>query len=905
MAFNQAQNLNIQPGIQAQTVVHLSQGDDGSTLTFYLYNGSEPLDLSGLTVSVHGVRADGAGFGPFTVALGTENAVIVTMESDMTAVVGAALAELTLSNGSATVGTANFAMLIETATFPNGPLYSTDLSVYQQILSYVQSIPGAITAEMAAADSTLQSNINAEAAARAAADTILQGQIDEFVALTPGSTTGDAELTNIRVGADGVTYPTAGDAVRANDSALKSQITKYNAYDILSEYKKTSGTSNGITYTWNGDVCTVNGTSTNYSANNIYNGTLPEEIVPGSKYDVRYSTTDTNAVLRIIFSKADDTVIETMYFPSGRTIEVPANAAKWNVGLFVTLNKTISNAVVSNVAVLSAKTNKELHDMIESGFIPHGLLADGTDFNTINDNGYWFTTAGYTYTNSPFASGTVGVIISHIYNDTLKGQVAYSFSATKPNVWIRSCVNGVWQPWKVMKDYDVVTRKGIIPNGTDLDTLTDSGIWAITSSYTYTNNPMPSGYGGTLLCFKVASTMTLQMVVEDVNAPTKMYVRTYVTAHGWRSWATIQGGNTYNNTYVTQNYENTYNINATPTITTDTNNYLASTNDNTDRTGDIQTMLNTTGVCHLGPGVFYTTGVEVPNYGTLIGSGKKTQLILAASVTNGYAVKLKTYSTVRNICILGATSAITPSSTVGTRHGILFEGTADAQSDPQTFYRSYVTGGLIRNFAGGGITCYNTGLSPAASLVVSDCQIAVCDAGINIPYFSEFHRITNVTAQECYYGCIDNGGNNNFANCDFSMNKMALLIDNSTGQSRNNTHGTFSACTFHHSDNTYSGGSIVSVGTAIRILGAIAGEIFTGCQIGYGDVEIDDSIGIRFDACNFLRMTALQITDSPLVVFSDCNFWDANSSPLTQSGNTTLKFSECYLMNGTAFNPMA
>lgn len=44
---------------------------------------------------------------------------------------------------------------------------------------------------------------------------------------TPGSATGDVELANIRVGADGVTYPTAGDAVRANDSALKSQINSY------------------------------------------------------------------------------------------------------------------------------------------------------------------------------------------------------------------------------------------------------------------------------------------------------------------------------------------------------------------------------------------------------------------------------------------------------------------------------------------------------------------------------------------------------------------------------------------------------------------------------------------------------------------------------------------------------
>ena len=49
-------------------------------------------------------------------------------------------------------------------------------------------------------------------------------RIDAFTTLAAGSTTGDAELIDARVGADGITYATAGDAIRGQVSNLKTLI---------------------------------------------------------------------------------------------------------------------------------------------------------------------------------------------------------------------------------------------------------------------------------------------------------------------------------------------------------------------------------------------------------------------------------------------------------------------------------------------------------------------------------------------------------------------------------------------------------------------------------------------------------------------------------------------------------
>ena len=127
--INQKYKLDMVPGGSVPTIVHVSQYDAGSRdLTFELYSGGMPWAVpEGATVTIDGTKADHKAFS--YVASSSGSAVTVTVTQQMTAARGLAECQLTVTQGSSVLGSANFALDVERAALPeDADMSQTDIA---------------------------------------------------------------------------------------------------------------------------------------------------------------------------------------------------------------------------------------------------------------------------------------------------------------------------------------------------------------------------------------------------------------------------------------------------------------------------------------------------------------------------------------------------------------------------------------------------------------------------------------------------------------------------------------------------------------------------------------------------------------------------------------------------------
>lgn len=219
MAISQNHIINIQPGVSAPLVIHCSQGDTGSVINLTVVNGDETFDCSSYVCSVHGVRSDGANWGPYPVTV-NGSTVSFPLRPAMTAIAGPCLAEISVG----TVGTANFAILVENATFGVGVTYTEDVSVYQNILNYVMNFVQDVRSDANANVTEAIDQMNTKAnslvtAATANMNNVARSTVNQWIFnhISPGVNIVDDSLSIKWASADS---KTVGDRLFAIESAL-------------------------------------------------------------------------------------------------------------------------------------------------------------------------------------------------------------------------------------------------------------------------------------------------------------------------------------------------------------------------------------------------------------------------------------------------------------------------------------------------------------------------------------------------------------------------------------------------------------------------------------------------------------------------------------------------------------
>lgn len=520
-------------------------------------------------------------------------------------------------------------------------------------------------------------------------------------------------------------------------------------------------------------------------------------------------------------------------------------------------------------------------DKVKGAFVSKGILPTNTNLNDIKENGAYLLTSDYKYENAPFSTAFLVVyVVDGFYLQTI-----YNYSGNL--VKKRRGTSSGWEAWQ---DISINTSGFLTSAGSldsvDLNTIGGNVTYLLDDSHTYENLPYEKALG--FLRVTTPGSFSLQEFYPFSGA--KLYKRRGEANGTWESWSVIAGGGSGSSTnnYTFPQYNNTYNIECSPQISVDTNNYLTSSNDLSDRTSDIVSMLNTTGVCHLGPGYFYINNLSMPKNSMLVGSGPATRVVLLDQ--GQYAIKLSQGCAVKDMRIFGNTDGISVNETVGDRHGILWQGnyTQTPNNDSQPS-RCHIENLWIIGFTGGGITCYDTGYGTTTNMMAVNINIWNCTVGINVAYWSEFHKFTNVRCSGCYYGCINNGGNNIFNSCDFSSSLgIAFLMDNSNNQSPNNSHGSAVACVFNHTAS--------NKGVGIKVLNNENGFVFSGCQIFYSQIEIDNSQGIIFTSCNFGSSNCdITVKGNGGVVFANNIF--AGVPTITKT--STTYFNNCYTKGGS------
>ena len=679
----------------------------------------------------------------------------------------------------------------------------------------------------------------------------------------------------------------------------------------------------------------VHGTFSSFGFYNFINTTnsFPKYFEPGGIYYIQHDISNSNLIIDVYYKKdsSDEPLVLNRFTKKNSAnklyrITMPSAATGMLIRLRVDRIDGSSFPIeideTVHIHIFTNRINSSDNALMLTKGLDKYAVDNVLDLNNVLDPGYYTISDTYTVLNRVEGINLYGLKVE-AYNEYSTNFVIQYLSNTTnttnpPYMYYRIHTSGdTWTNWiSFLTDQNAEKNlNGYASQFSSCDDIDRNCIVFVSVTSGQLAIPdFPYNNSGWLRTSVVGTANTLRLqIAYSYTVDNGWKWRRRDINGNWSNWVEVSSNSgeiIYETRLVSQDtYQNSYTINTSPTITTDTNGWLqavdTSTLDETgktDMTGAIMSMLNDTGYCHLGPGIFYVSGsIDMPENSTLEGCGKDTTIRLLQTTTAGYCVRMSEFCTVKGIRFSGSYNDINiDSGNIGTRSGIVLIGNADGQNTTAINPRdNYIDGCYFFNFSGNGIYQSNSGGSVVGALYMTNCFIQLCGAGININYYSEYCKYTNIIINHCYYACINNGGNNVFTNCTFH-GTVGFFIDNSNDDKRNNAHGSAVACTFNHIDNWNRPGTLGG-GDAIRAVNVSNGFIFSGCQIWYGAINLDNCRGIQVSNTLIGGGTpSIKATGTYPMFMHNCIF---QNTPTIQVPSNS-KFDGCYLsLNGSSVNP--